>query len=111
MQTYDMLYLQLYNSSATMSRYGGGGGGRSSAERGCKVYIGNLGSSASKTEIEREFSPFGPLKSVWIARNPPGFAFVEYEDPRDASDAVKDLDSRYQSFFHEIWQLSYLPVF
>ncbi|XP_041460437.1 serine/arginine-rich splicing factor 3-like [Lytechinus variegatus] len=81
-----------------MSRYdgggGGGGGGRSSAERGCKVYIGNLGESANKSEIERLFGTFGSLKSVWIARNPPGFAFVEYDDPRDASDAVKDMDSR-----------------
>ncbi|XP_041460439.1 serine/arginine-rich splicing factor 7-like [Lytechinus variegatus] len=79
-----------------MSRYGGGGGGggRSSAERGCKVYIGNLGESASKSEIEKVFGTFGPMKNVWIARNPAGFAFVEYEDPRDASDAVKDMDSR-----------------
>ncbi|XP_063952475.1 serine/arginine-rich splicing factor 3-like [Lytechinus pictus] len=80
-----------------MSRYdggGGGGGGRSSAERGCKVYIGNLGESANKSEIEKLFGTFGPLKNVWIARNPPGFAFVEYDDPRDASDAVKDMDSR-----------------
>ncbi|XKL65769.1 hypothetical protein PGB90_009189 [Kerria lacca] len=58
----------------------------------CKVYIGNLGDSASKHEIESSFNKYGPLKNVWIARNPPGFAFVEYEDPRDAEDAVRGLD-------------------
>ncbi|KAF7693539.1 hypothetical protein HF521_008855 [Silurus meridionalis] len=31
---------------------------------------------------------------VWVARNPPGFAFVEFEDPRDATDAVRELDGR-----------------
>ncbi|KMZ09589.1 uncharacterized protein Dsimw501_GD28919, partial [Drosophila simulans] len=46
----------------------------------CKVYVGNLGSSASKYEIENAFSKYGPLRNVWVARNPPGFAFVEFED-------------------------------
>ncbi|KAF7381489.1 hypothetical protein HZH66_013883 [Vespula vulgaris] len=61
-------------------------------EISCKVYIGNLGSSASKHEIESAFSKYGPLRNVWVARNPPGFAFVEFEDPRDAEDAVRGLD-------------------
>ncbi|XP_026817845.1 RNA-binding protein 1-like isoform X2 [Rhopalosiphum maidis] len=58
----------------------------------CKVYIGNLKSNANKYEIEDVFTKYGPLKNIWIARNPPGFAFIEYEDPRDAEDAVRGLD-------------------
>ncbi|XP_061399941.1 RNA-binding protein 1-like [Musca vetustissima] len=58
----------------------------------CKVYVGNLGSSASKYEIENAFSKYGPLRNVWVARNPPGFAFVEFEDRRDAEDATRALD-------------------
>ncbi|XP_042364132.1 serine/arginine-rich splicing factor 3a isoform X2 [Plectropomus leopardus] len=60
----------------------------------CKVYVGNLGNNGNKTELETAFGYYGPLRSVWVARNPPGFAFVEFEDPRDASDAVKELDGR-----------------
>ncbi|KAK5872535.1 hypothetical protein PBY51_013225 [Eleginops maclovinus] len=60
----------------------------------CKVYVGNLGNNGNKTELESAFGYYGPLRSVWVARNPPGFAFVEFEDPRDASDAVKELDGR-----------------
>lgn len=54
--------------------------------------MGNLGSSASKYEIENAFSKYGPLRNVWVARNPPGFAFVEFEDRRDAEDATHGLD-------------------
>lgn len=60
----------------------------------CKVYVGDLGNSATKQELEDAFSHYGPLKNVWVARNPPGFAFVEFEDARDAEDAVKALDGR-----------------
>ena len=60
-----------------------------------KVYVGNLGTGAGKGELERAFGYYGPLRTVWIARNPPGFAFVEFEDPRDADDAVRGLDGKY----------------
>jgi RNA recognition motif-containing protein len=58
----------------------------------CKVYVGSLGNNASKQELESAFNKYGPLKNVWVARNPPGFAFIEFEDPRDAEDAVRHLD-------------------
>ncbi|KAA0202430.1 hypothetical protein HAZT_HAZT004271 [Hyalella azteca] len=60
----------------------------------CKVYVGDLGSTASRQDLEDAFSYYGRLTNVWVARNPPGFAFVEFEDPRDADDAVRALDGR-----------------
>lgn len=53
-----------------------------------KVYVGNLGTDAGKGKLEKAFRCYGPLRTMWIARNPPGFAFVEFQDPRDAEDAV-----------------------
>jgi len=64
----------------------------SRGDTACKVYVGELDPKAEKREIEDCFSKIGPIKNVWVARNPPGFAFVEYEDPRDAHDACKHLD-------------------
>ncbi len=43
-----------------------------SRDASARVYVGDLGSGGSKPELEREFERYGPLKSVWVARNPPG---------------------------------------
>ena len=61
----------------------------------CKVYVGDLSRDATEKDLERAFNYYGPLQSVWVARNPPGFAFIEFEDTRDADDAVKGLDDTY----------------
>ena len=58
----------------------------------CKVYVGNLDPGCHKDEVSDAFSRFGPLADIWVARNPPGFAFVVFEDSRDAEDACRALD-------------------
>ena len=57
-----------------------------------KVYVGDIGADATSEEITEKFEKYGRLREVWVARNPPGFAFVMFEDPRDADDAVRALD-------------------
>lgn len=57
-----------------------------------RLYFGNLDPSISQQELEDECKRFGKVTSVWVARNPPGFAFVEYEDLRDAEDCVNSLN-------------------
>ena len=54
-----------------------------------------VGTRSSKQDVEDAFSYYGPIRSVWVARNPPGFAFIEFEDPRDAEDAAKEVDGGY----------------
>lgn len=56
-----------------------------------RVYLGNLDPRISKEEITDEVSRFGKLTDVWVARNPPGFAFVTFEDERDARDMMDGL--------------------
>jgi len=58
----------------------------------CKVYVGGLPADATSQELEDSFTRYGPIRKVWIARRPPGFAFIEFEDNRDAEDAVRALD-------------------
>ncbi|KAH6945551.1 hypothetical protein HPB50_008927 [Hyalomma asiaticum] len=56
--------------------------------KNCRVYVGDLGNRGNRQELEKAFGSYGPLKTVWVAQTPPGFAFVEFKDPKDAWDAV-----------------------
>ena len=53
-----------------------------------------VGSRTNKFEIEKEFDSFGPLVDCWVARNPPGFAFIVFKHADDAERAVEELDGR-----------------
>ncbi|XP_020572609.1 serine/arginine-rich splicing factor RSZ21A-like isoform X2 [Phalaenopsis equestris] len=60
-----------------------------------KVYVGNLSSRIREMELSKEFSTYGLVKSIWIARNPPGYAFVEFDSRQEAHDAVAALDGKH----------------
>jgi len=61
---------------------------------GYRIFVGDLGNRVGKYELEREFKSFGPITDVWVARNPPGFAFLVFKYPEDAERAVRDLNGR-----------------
>ncbi|KAG9448722.1 hypothetical protein H6P81_008687 [Aristolochia fimbriata] len=59
-----------------------------------RVYVGNLDPRVSERDLEDEFRAYGVLRSVWVARKPPGYAFIEFDDRRDALDAIRALDGK-----------------
>nr|XP_061806769.1 serine and arginine rich splicing factor 5b [Nerophis lumbriciformis] len=58
---------------------------------GCRIFIGRLSPSAREKDVERFFKGYGRIRDIDLKR---GFGFVEFEDPRDAEDAVYDLDGK-----------------
>ncbi|XP_021670201.1 serine/arginine-rich splicing factor RSZ22A isoform X1 [Hevea brasiliensis] len=59
-----------------------------------RVYVGNLDPRVSERDLEDEFRRFGVIRSVWVARRPPGYAFIDFDDKRDAEDAIHELDGK-----------------
>ncbi|GIL81085.1 hypothetical protein Vretifemale_10182 [Volvox reticuliferus] len=59
---------------------------------GSRIYVGNLPADIAERDVRDEFERFGRVRTIWVARKPPGFAFLEMEDDRDAADAVRKLD-------------------
>ncbi|XP_064619654.1 serine/arginine-rich splicing factor 1-like isoform X3 [Lineus longissimus] len=58
-----------------------------------KIYVGNLPPDIRECDIEDLFCKFGRIIDIDLKnkRGPP-FAFVEFDDPRDASDAIEKRD-------------------
>lgn len=63
-----------------------------SSDRGARVYVGGLAESVKKEDLEGEFEKYGKLNSVWVAFNPPGFAFIEFNNQIDAETACDNLN-------------------
>eukprot|EP00798_Chlamydomonas_sp_ICE-L_P020574 gene20574-27368_t len=73
-----------------------------------KVYFGNLDPHITERELEDECMRFGKIYKLWLARKPPGFAFVDFEDSRDAEDCVRKLDGKLQRLFRSCTEM--LPL-
>ncbi len=59
----------------------------------CRVYVGNLPPDIRSRDVDDLFHKYGKIVFVDLKdRRGPPFAFVEFEDPRDAEDAVRARD-------------------
>merc|ERR1739838_832611 len=62
-------------------------------ERDCKVYVGNLPADVRENEVDDLFYKYGRIRNVTLkSKYEAAFAFVEFDDPRDAQDAVDGRD-------------------
>lgn len=66
---------------------------------GYRIFIGGVDPRVGKVELEREFDRFGTIVDVWVARNPPGFAFIVYKHLEDAEKAIRRMDRRLANSF------------
>eukprot|EP00193_Tetraselmis_chui_P011413 CAMPEP_0177777744 /NCGR_PEP_ID=MMETSP0491_2-20121128/15553_1 /TAXON_ID=63592 /ORGANISM="Tetraselmis chuii, Strain PLY429" /LENGTH=210 /DNA_ID=CAMNT_0019296909 /DNA_START=171 /DNA_END=803 /DNA_ORIENTATION=+ len=59
-----------------------------------RVFVGNLPQDIRERELEDIFYKYGRIMEIdlKLPPRPPGFAFVEFEDPRDAIAAVQGRD-------------------
>ena len=56
-----------------------------------RVYIGGLANDARERDVEKFFKGYGKFGEVSMKQ---GYGFVDFEDYRDADDAVHDLNGK-----------------
>ncbi|AQL06763.1 Serine/arginine-rich-splicing factor SR34 [Zea mays] len=58
------------------------------------IYVGNLPGDIREREVEDLFYKYGKIVDIdlKVPPRPPGYAFVEFEDPRDAEEAIAGRD-------------------
>uniref|UniRef100_A0A803KZU8 RRM domain-containing protein n=1 Tax=Chenopodium quinoa TaxID=63459 RepID=A0A803KZU8_CHEQI len=58
------------------------------------IYVGNLPLDVKEWELEDLFYKYGRIVDIEmkLPPRPPGYSFVEFEDPRDAQEAIRGRD-------------------
>ncbi|XP_069478781.1 serine/arginine-rich splicing factor 10 isoform X2 [Ambystoma mexicanum] len=64
------------------------------------LFVRNVGDDTRSEDLRREFGRYGPIVDVYVpldyyTRRPRGFAYVQFEDVRDAEDALHNLDKKW----------------
>ncbi|XP_015891875.2 serine/arginine-rich-splicing factor SR34 [Ziziphus jujuba] len=69
-------------------------GGKMSSRASRTLYVGNLPGDIREREVEDLFYKYGRIAHIdlKVPPRPPGYAFVEFEDARDAEDAIRGRD-------------------
>ena len=65
----------------------------SAVENSSRIFVAGLPEdhAAEKWELEAIFAPYGEVVDVWVARDPPGYAFLEFESDENATNAIAAL--------------------
>ncbi|XP_037651205.1 serine/arginine-rich splicing factor 10-like isoform X3 [Sebastes umbrosus] len=64
------------------------------------LFVRNISDESRPEDLRREFGRYGPIVDVYIpldfyTRRPRGFAYIQFEDVRDAEDALHSLDRKW----------------
>lgn len=57
-----------------------------------RLHLADLPDGVRKSELEKVFGQYGPLREVWLTHSTPVFGFAVYKDKESASAALKATD-------------------
>jgi len=61
---------------------------------GRRLFVSGVASEVKKTDLQREFGEFGHVTDIELPLTAKGVAFVEFDNARDAADALEEVTGR-----------------
>ncbi|KAG5884090.1 hypothetical protein JTB14_027773 [Gonioctena quinquepunctata] len=65
---------------------------RSSEIDGYRLHIADIGDEIRRSDLEKVFTQYGPLKEVWMTNSTPCFGFAVFKEKKHAAAALKACD-------------------
>ncbi|KRZ28911.1 26S protease regulatory subunit 4 [Trichinella pseudospiralis] len=72
-----------------------------------RVYVGQLTSDIRENDLENFFKGYGRIREITLKN---GYGFVEFDERRDADDAVHDLNGKPLMEFESKWRIDFLET-
>lgn len=69
-------------------------------DEGFRLHIGDIGDNVRKSDLEKFFTQFGPLKEIWMTNSSPCFGFAVFKDKKHAAEALQEGDGAYVVLFY-----------
>lgn len=86
------------NRASRAAAAGEGGAATNNGAPFHRLFIGNIHFSVTEEDLKEIFSPFGPIEQITLQRDDKiatrskGYGFVQFVDPKDAKEALRDMN-------------------
>ena len=63
----------------------------SNKDKNPQIFVAKLSSSVTERDLNYEFRKFGHIRNIQMKR---GYAFIEFDDSKDAEIAIREMDNK-----------------
>ncbi len=59
-----------------------------------RLHVADISENVTEQDLQKAFGKYGVIEEIWLAKNPPCFAFIVFQNKSEADDAQREMDGR-----------------